>query len=178
MWPTYLCFGGFLTMLGLAAWKDVCARRIPNRLTGGLAALYPVYDLISPAAVAWPAALGLAALVFLVGLALFARQLIGGGDVKLIAALTLWAGPEQFVWFMLVTHAGRGRAQPDQPVVPALGHAARGALRHLGRAATGARAALLADASAPNPASQSTTLPYGVAIAAGGIAIIIELATL
>ena len=47
-------------MLGLAAFKDICERRIPNRLTGALAALYPVYVLVSPTPVAWPAALGLA----------------------------------------------------------------------------------------------------------------------
>ena len=62
-----------------------------------------MYVLVSPVPVAWPAALGLAVVVFVVGLGLFARELIGGGDVKLIAALSLWAGPEQFVWFMLVT---------------------------------------------------------------------------
>ena len=75
----------------------------PNRLTAGLALLYPIYVLVSPAPVAWPAALGIAAVVFLIGLGLFAGDLIGGGDVKLIAALSLWAGPEHFVWFMLVT---------------------------------------------------------------------------
>jgi prepilin peptidase CpaA len=107
MIPTYLCFAGFLIMLGLAAFTDVCERRIPNRLTGGLAALYPVYVLVSPIPVAWPAALGLAVVVFVIGLGLFARELIGGGDVKLIAALSLWAGPEQFVWFMLVTPRSR-----------------------------------------------------------------------
>ena len=64
--------------------------------------------LVSPTLVAWLAALGLAAAVFVVGLGLFARELIGGGDVKLLAALSLWAGPEQFVWFMLVTTLAGG----------------------------------------------------------------------
>ena len=41
--------------------------------------------------------------MFVIGLALFARKLIGGGDVKLIAAVSLWAGLEHFVWFVLVT---------------------------------------------------------------------------
>ena len=95
-------------MLGLAAFKDLRERRIPNRLTAGLALLYPIYVLVSPAPVAWPAALGLAAVVFLIGLGLFAGDLIGGGDVKLIAALSLWAGPEHFVWFMLVTTLAGG----------------------------------------------------------------------
>jgi Flp pilus assembly protein protease CpaA len=105
---SYICFAGFLTLLGLAAITDIRERRIPNKLTGALAALYPVYVLVSPTPVAWLAALGLAAAVFVVGLGLFARELIGGGDVKLLAALSLWAGPEQFVWFMLVTTLAGG----------------------------------------------------------------------
>src|SRR5918994_1398554 len=108
MLPTYLCFAGFLTLLGLAAFKDIRERRIPNRLTGALAALYPVYVLVSSTPVAWPAALGLAAVVFMIGLGLFARGLIGGGDVKLLAVLSLWAGPEKFLWFMLVTTLAGG----------------------------------------------------------------------
>ena len=105
---SYLCLAGVLTLLGLAALKDVWERRIPNRLTGALAALYPVYVLVSPTPVVWLPALGLAAAVFVVGFGLFARELIGGGDVKLLAALSLWAGPEQFVWFILVTSVAGG----------------------------------------------------------------------
>ena len=90
-------------MLILAAITDLRERRIPNWLNAGVAGLYPVYLLLSPVPVAWPAALAVSLLVGLVGLALFARELVGGGDVKLIAALSLWAGVDQFVLFALVT---------------------------------------------------------------------------
>ena len=38
-------------------------------------------------------AIGCALAVFLVGAVLFARGWLGGGDVKLLTAATLWAGP-------------------------------------------------------------------------------------
>ena len=176
--PTYLCLAGFLIMLGLAAFKDLAERRIPNPLTGGLAALYPVYVLVSPTPVVWPAALGLAVVVFVIGLGLFARELIGGGDVKLIAALSLWAGPEQFVWFMLVTTLAGGALSLISLWYRRWGGLIGAHLATFGLATAGSRIPALPDAPSEQPAARSTTLPYGVAIAAGGIAIIIELAKL
>jgi prepilin peptidase CpaA len=176
--PTYLCLAGFLIMLGLAAFKDLRERRIPNRLTGGLAALYPVYVLVSPIPVAWPAALGLAVVVFVIGLGLFGRELMGGGDVKLIAALTLWAGPEQFVSFMLVTALAGGALSLFTLWYRRWGVLIEAPLAALGLVPAGSRIPALPDAPSEKPAALSASLPYGVAIAAGGIAIIIELAKL
>ena len=178
MWPTYICFAGFLLLLGLAAFKDVCERRIPNRLTGALAALYPVYVLVSPTPVAWPAAVGLALVVSVIGLGLFARELIGGGDVKLLAVLSLWAGPEQFVWFMLVTTLAGGALSLFSLWYRRWGGLIEAHLATFGLAVTSGRAPALAEAPAGGSTAPSTTLPYGVAIAAGGIAIIIEFAKL
>jgi prepilin peptidase CpaA len=173
---TYLCFAGFLTMLGLAAFKDIRERRIPNPLTAGLAVLYPIYVLVSPTPVAWAAALGLASVVFLVGLALFARNLIGGGDVKLIAAVSLWAGLEHFVWFMLITTMAGGALSVISLWYRRWGGPIEPHLAALGLATTGGPGALspegseaVADASA-HPA----TSPYGVAIAIGGLAVAIQ----
>lgn len=178
MLPTYLCFAGFLTMLGLAAFKDVSERRIPNRLTGALAALYPVYVLVSPIPVAWLAAVGLAALVFVVGLGLFARDLIGGGDVKLIAALSLWAGPEQFLWFLLITTVAGGALSLIVLWAQRWGGLIGAHLGALGLATSTGGPSAVADAPGDGAPDRPNTLPYGVAIAAGGIAIIIELAKL
>ena len=175
---SYICFAGFLTLLGLAAITDIRERRIPNLLTGALAALYPVYVLVSPTPVAWLAALGLAAAVSLVGLGLFARELIGGGDVKLLAALSLWAGPEQFVWFILVTTLGGGALSLISLWYRRWGVLIEGHLATLGPATTPGRRSAVPEASTDGAIDRATTLPYGVAIAAGGIAIIIELAKL
>jgi prepilin peptidase CpaA len=178
MLPSYICFAGFLTLLGLAAFKDICERRIPNRLTGALAALYPVYVLVSPTPVAWAAAVGLAFVVFVIGLGLFARELIGGGDVKLLTVLSLWAGPEQFVWFILVTTLTGGALSLFGLWYGRWAGLIEPHLATLGFATTSGPAPVSPDASASGSAARSTTLPYGVAIAAGGIAVIIEFAKL
>jgi prepilin peptidase CpaA len=178
MLATYLCLAGYLTMLGLAALKDICERRIPNLLTGALAALYPVYVLVSPTPVAWLAALGLAAAVFFVGLGLFARALIGGGDVKLLAALSLWAGPEQFVWFILVTTLAGGVLSLISLCYRCLRGLVEANLATRGLVPASGRPSGSPGGSTDEIPDRSTTLPYGVAIAAGGIAIILELAKL
>lgn len=177
MLPTYLCFAGFLSMLGLAAFKDLRERRIPNRLTAGLALLYPVFVLVSPAPVAWPAALGIAAVVFLVGLGLFARDLIGGGDVKLIAAVTLWAGPEHFVPFMLITTVTGGALSLISLFYRRWAGVIEAHLAALGLAAIGGLVSIVSAAprSVATAAPPPATLPYAVAIAAGGVAVVIQL---
>jgi prepilin peptidase CpaA len=175
---TYLCFAGVLSMLGLAAFMDLRERRIPNRLTAGLTLLYPIYVVTSPAAVAWPIALGLAAVVFLIGLGLFARALIGGGDVKLLAALSLWAGPEQFVWFILVTTLTGGALSLITLSYRRWSSLVEGLLSARGLAISTGGASAVPCAPRDAAPGRLTTLPYGVAIAAGGIAIIVELAKL
>jgi Flp pilus assembly protein protease CpaA len=172
---TYLCFAGFLTMLVIAAVKDIRERRIPNPLTAGLALLYPVYVLVSPIPVAWAPALGLATAVFLIGLALFARKLMGGGDVKLIAAVSLWAGLEHFVWFMLATTLAGGALSVISLWCRRFGGVFGVHLAALGLATTGGPGAAVPEAS-PVPAASPhpTTLPYGVAIAVGGLAVAIQ----
>ena len=120
MLSLYVCFAGLSTLLLLAAITDLRERRIPNWLTGGVAALYPVYLMLSPSPVAWPGALALALLVGVLGLVLFARALIGGGDVKLIAAVSLWAGLDHVRAVRPRDHADRRGPRPGQPLVPAL----------------------------------------------------------
>jgi prepilin peptidase CpaA len=115
--------------------------------------------------------------VFVIGLGLFARELIGGGDVKLIAALSLWAGPEQFVPFMLVTALAGGALSLLTLWYRRWGGLVDAHLAALGLVPAGGRPAL-PDAPSQQSAACAATLPYGIAIAAGGIAIIIELAKL
>ena len=178
MLPTYICFAGFLTLLGLAAFTDMRERRIPNRLTGAIAALYPVYVLVSPTPVAWLAALGLAVAVFAVGLGLFARELIGGGDVKLLAAMSLWAGPEQFVWFMLVTTLAGGALSLISLWYRRWGALIEAHLATLGLVTASGRALVSPKVAGEGSSAGSTTVPYGVGIAAGGVAILIATAQL
>lgn len=177
---TYLCLTAFLGLLGLAAFNDLRERRIPNRLTGGVALLYPVYVLVSPMPVAWLAAVGLAAVVFLIGLALFARQLIGGGDVKLIAAISLWAGPEHFVSFMVLTALTGGALSLFTLWCQRWHGVIQAHLAALGLATSGGPRADLPEAPSSTITTTGSpdlaaTLPYGIAIAAGGIAVAVQL---
>jgi prepilin peptidase CpaA len=174
----YACFAGLLTLLILAAITDLRERRIPNWLNGGVAALYPIYLLLSPVPVAWPAALAISLLVGLVGLGLFARQQMGGGDVKLITAISLWAGVDQFVLFAVVTTLTGGLVGLVslwywrwRPLICA--HLAGFGLVGTGRGGTPVAAAEPEPSAPAMPAP--TTLPYGIAIAAGGVAVVIQL---
>jgi prepilin peptidase CpaA len=181
--PSYLCLAGLLTLLFLAALNDLRERRIPNWLSAGAVVLYPVYLLVTPHAVAWLAALGLALLVGVIGLGLFARELIGGGDVKLITAVTLWAGLDYFAVFALVTALTGGilglaalwyqRWSPTiQAHLAGLGLAtADGA----GQRAVPPGAEPGSGEAAPATPAAPVTLPYGIAIAAGGVAVVVEL---
>ena len=80
--------------LALGAATDVVSYRIPNWIPGAIIGLFVLAALVSgmPLPV-----LGSHALVFLIalllGMALFAFSLIGGGDAKVRASVALWMGP-------------------------------------------------------------------------------------
>jgi prepilin peptidase CpaA len=87
---------------------DLRTRRVPNVLTFGAAAGAFGYFL---AGEGW-AGLGQSAAGWGVGLLmflpLFALRGIGGGDVKLLAALGAWIGPGPAVWLALFTALAGG----------------------------------------------------------------------
>src|SRR5690242_13454132 len=89
-WLTYL---PLLSLLIWAAIEDLKSRRIPNWLTFALA----LGGVASSLMFARPIGLGDAMLGMLVGFALpfvlFSLGALGGGDVKLLAALGVWLGP-------------------------------------------------------------------------------------
>ncbi|MDB5465773.1 MAG: cpaA [Phenylobacterium sp.] len=88
--------------LAWAAASDFSRYLIPNRVCALVAAGYALAGFGLPLG-PWVAGLAVGVLVLGVGAALFARGWVGGGDVKLAAAVTLWAGPAQFSDFALVT---------------------------------------------------------------------------
>jgi prepilin peptidase CpaA len=98
----------FVAILVAAAAEDVRARTIPNHLTAALVLLYPAHVLAGPTAADWPAAILLALLVIALGMVPFARGWMGGGDVKLLAAAMLWAGPAAALPFLIVTAVAGG----------------------------------------------------------------------
>jgi prepilin peptidase CpaA len=90
-----------LVIAALAAACDLRTRRIPNVLTFGAAGAGFAYHVLSGGV----AALGHSAAGWLVGAAVFivpfALRGLGGGDVKLLAALGAWVGPYDVLWLAL-----------------------------------------------------------------------------
>jgi prepilin peptidase CpaA len=87
---------------------DLRSRRIPNVLTFGAAVAAFVYHV----ATGGVAALGQSALGWLAGLLVFivpfALRGLGGGDVKLVAALGAWVGPADAIWLAMYTAIAGG----------------------------------------------------------------------
>lgn len=146
----------FSALLVLAAGHDAVRFRIPNWASIAIAAIYPLHVLSSPSGVAWGAALGLAAVVFAIGLILFARGIVGGGDVKLLTATALWAGVEHGADFLAVTVLAGGALS-----LVLLMPAARNVLAHAYDC--------FGAGGAGNPIADKQ-VPYGIAIAVGGLA--------
>jgi prepilin peptidase CpaA len=158
-----------LVLLGLAAWLDVDQRRIPNSIVAAIALLWSPYALHSfPARM--PGSLATAAAVLALGMVVWRLRWMGGGDVKLIAALTLWAGAKDTP-LLLATIALSGGVlallwRSRLQHVAAWLSVALGA--RLGAMLPAQRAAAPADPGGPAQADSAVSLPYGVAIAAGG----------
>ncbi len=147
MSATALLAAALALALVAASIGDIRARIIPNWLNGGIALAAPLWwwaTGVSP----WPGVavqLGFSGLLLLVFSGAFAARAMGGGDVKLIAALGLWLPPLPGLR-MLVVMALAGGALT-------LAMLAGRALRHR----TG-----------------TLEVPYGVAIAFGALTILSE----
>ncbi|MDQ4421090.1 prepilin peptidase [Sphingobium sp. DEHP117] len=90
-------------LLVAAAVTDIRARIISNRLNLAIALLAPLYWLASGIP-AWPdmaLQVGMGIGMFGIFAALFALGMMGGGDVKLLAAVALWF-PWQALGFLLL----------------------------------------------------------------------------
>jgi prepilin peptidase CpaA len=142
----------FFALIILAALSDIREFRIPNAISLALLALYPLYVLSSPMPVAWLMALAVGSLVFVAGLTLFFCGLVGGGDVKFLAAVSLWAGASLTLPLLVVMGLAGG----------VLGVTAMVILYVRRYRATGIAGVIVPDTSVAAP-----KLPYGVAIAAG-----------
>ena len=134
-------------LLIVAAVIDVRTFTISNRLNAAVALLAPLYWL-SITMPLWPDVaiqIAVALGVFLVLAGAFYAGMMGGGDVKLAAALALWFSPASTVKFLVLMSLAGGVLTL---IVVAL-HRAR---KREGR----------------------PEIPYGVAIAFGGLAILTQ----
>ena len=156
------CLIVFAVLLVMAAWQDWRTMHIADRISLGIGAAFGVWAVAGLAAGTFSfASLGLAVAcavgMFAVGTLAFASGAMGGGDVKLAAATSLFAGPALMLDFVMTTALVGGvlglatlAGAPIGPVAPAGDSTVRARLR--GR------------------------LPYGPAIAMGGLWVALSLA--
>ncbi len=144
---THLLLLGLAALLVVAAVIDVRTFTISNRLTLAVALLAPLYWLSIGLAL-WPGVaiqIAAAAVVFLLMAGAFYAGMMGGGDVKLAAALALWFPPAATIKFIVLMSLAGGVLTIGLVVW----HRAK---RREGR----------------------PEIPYGVAIAVGGLAILAQ----
>jgi prepilin peptidase CpaA len=148
-----------LALLLIAAWSDVATRTIPDTVSLLAVALgLTVRSLAGP--LAFTLSIGTAFLLFIVLLLIYARGMIGGGDVKFMTALAVGLAPLETYHFILATAIAGGvlgiaylllsrrlRDKPHTKPTSTLGRVAAIESWRIGRRGP---------------------LPYGVAIAAGG----------
>ena len=156
------CLIAFAALLLLAAWQDWRTMQIADGISLGIIAVFVAWAAIGFAAGTFsPLDLGLAlacaAGMFGLGTLAFAAGAMGGGDVKLAAAATLFAGPALILDFVTVTALIGGllgvailAGARIGPVASAGGGTVRARLRG--------------------------NLPYGPAIAVGGLWVALALA--
>ena len=156
------CLIAFAVLLLLAAWQDWRTMQIADGISLGIAALFIPWALSGVAAGTFSLldlALALACAAGMFGLAAlaFAAGAMGGGDVKLAAAASLFAGPGLMLDFVTVTSLVGGLLG-----VAILAGAPIGPLASTGDGTMRARL--------------RGNLPYGPAIAAGGLWVALALA--
>lgn len=144
----------FPAAMAFAAASDLVSMTISNRLSLGLVAGFFVVALLigmPPEQMAWH--LGAGAVVLLVAFVLFAFRWIGGGDAKLAAATALWLGFANLPEYLVISSFLGGMLTlflfitRDYPL-PRFLHKQEWALRvH----------------------SLKDGIPYGIALAAGGL---------
>lgn len=139
-------FGILLAVLLLmAAWTDIKTRTISNELNAAIALLAVAFWWVAGEAL-WPdiaVRIGIAMLLFAIFAGLFMLKMMGGGDVKMIAALALWL-PFPALLTMLTVMALAG----------------------------GVITIILLVRQRWRPNAERPEVPYGVAIAIGGLWVI------
>lgn len=147
---TLLCAAAVFVAIAVS---DVRSYRIPNVLCGALLALFPVFVLSAPQALHWQHNVIVFCFMSIAGVALFSAKLVGAGDIKLLAVASLWAGVALIPKLLLITAIAGG---VESLVMVWIAMRTR-----QGEDAGGWR---------------KIKIPYGVAISAGGLAVLFSIA--
>ena len=138
----YVLLGCLAIALLIAAATDLRSRTISNALNAAVAAGAPLFWWASGLSL-WPGVaiqLAVALAAFVVCAGFFALRQMGGGDVKLLTATALWIDPLNFMRLLVVMAIAGGLISAAMLI-----------------------ARRFREAKAP------AQVPYGVAIAAGGL---------
>ncbi|MBV7259258.1 A24 family peptidase [Erythrobacter crassostreae] len=107
MLTMYVHYGLLIALaiaLLFAAFTDIRSRQISNKLNLAIAVFAPAFWWSSGLAL-WPdiaMQVGVAAAAFAVLAGMFALNMMGGGDVKLLTALALWIEPSAFLQLLVI----------------------------------------------------------------------------
>ena len=148
---------GFVLILLAAAASDLIHYRIPNVLVLALGSLFIVSASLHFADAAWLDHIAAAALCLAAGFALYQFGQLGAGDVKLLSAVALWTGMGGLVALLLFTSL-------SGLLVLAMILFARFLVSRAKRTNL-----WQAQWSTPRVLTKKQGVPYGVAIALGGI---------
>jgi prepilin peptidase CpaA len=151
----------FAVVMLAAAFEDFRRMTIPNLLPILLCAAWPLHIAAAPGLYQAAAAIGCALAVFLAGAVLFARGYLGGGDVKLLSAAALWAGPSGVLGLLLLTGILGGAL-------------ALFLLMPFGNQITAVARGMLGRPTAPAERRLSIPVPYGVAIAGASLIVVLS----
>jgi len=104
-----IALAAFAGLVVYAACSDMARLIIPNWVSIALAAIFPIAALIAGAPLM---SIGLHLLfgfgVLALGFVLFQFNIIGGGDAKLLAAVSIWTGMTAFMPFIFWTAIAGG----------------------------------------------------------------------
>jgi len=159
--PDVIALPVFAVVMAIAAYEDFRRLVIPNLLPVVLCITWPLHFAGSPSLFGGLAAIGCALAVFLVGAALFARGYLGGGDVKLLAVATLWAGAAGTPSLLVLTGV-LGGVLTLFLIMP------------FGAQFAAASRALLAPSAVSTTSDAAKSVPYGVAIAGAALIVILS----
>lgn len=103
------CLAAFVGLVLFAAASDIASMEIPNWVSVALVLLFPLAAFLAhmaPAQIGLHVGIGVA--MFLAGFGLFSLGVLGGGDVKVIAAASVWTGLAALTPFAYATTIAGG----------------------------------------------------------------------
>lgn len=172
---------GGAILLVVAAYIDVRRFIIPNWINAVLLLLGLIWAALTPD-FAWVVSLGISISIFLCGALLHQFRLMGGGDVKLLTVMGFWAGVSHLFPLLFVTALAGGVLSLFYLLKSFLQNRGKTGRLSLAESATLLHADVVQEGGAAVLQKARSTdalrqpIPYGVAIAVGGLYVFLRIA--